>query len=68
MTMREETTYLIASVTKTFVATAIMMLVEEGALELGRGITGFVARFKDGYNYFDSHPESIIAFFDRYMK
>jgi CubicO group peptidase (beta-lactamase class C family) len=39
----EETTYAIASVTKTFVAAAIMMLVEDGALELDRSITDFVA-------------------------
>jgi CubicO group peptidase (beta-lactamase class C family) len=39
---RVETTYPIASVTKTFVATAILLLVEEGALELDRGITELV--------------------------
>jgi CubicO group peptidase (beta-lactamase class C family) len=38
----QTTTYPIASVTKTFVATAIMLLVEEGAIGLERGITEFV--------------------------
>jgi CubicO group peptidase (beta-lactamase class C family) len=37
-----ETIYPIASVTKTFVAAAIVLLVEEGALELDRGIMEFV--------------------------
>jgi hypothetical protein len=25
-------------------------------------------RFRDGYNYFERHPEKIIAFFDKHMK
>ena len=25
-------------------------------------------RFRDGYNYFGSHPERAIAFFDQHMR
>jgi len=58
--VRPDTLFLICSMSKTFTATAIMLAIQDGLLDLDEPITTYLPDFKV-YSLYEKHPEQKIT-------